>query len=424
MPDQPTGATHESAFAERLANAVSTLPERDSQVLRLHYGLDDRRWWTLEEIGGQLGISKERVRQLVNKALQRLRQRGQRELRNGSTDKPSAALVQLSADIVGDAEDPAAILHVARFVHNELGWMHPTVGGFLLVYLAGATRKEAKAHASKVHGAYQTIAKEIRPQQTLLSPTSSIGRFRALLNTSVLWPPTPHAHAAREDFRRQRDLSRSSGFRLHTSDKLGRKVQCQAGEEPAFYALLDRLDTVAWYQEQPLRIPYRLDGAPRNYYPDVLIGMADGRGVVTEIKPNFRFGVLSNLLKWVALWEYCIRCGYGMFVGDRRHSIQQVMARPIPVALEQAFLQALAVAPLDWPACKDLLRQHGATSTVLIPLVLRNGLSLRQQPFRLGRELGEQQQRVLGLLQQWRYENGGVRPVEGDHRARAQGSRA
>lgn len=416
MPDQPTGARHEGTFAGRLASAVSTLSERDSQVLRLHYGLEDRRMWTLEEIGGQLGISKERVRQLVNKALQRLRQRGRQELGGGSTDKPSAALIQLSTELVGDAGDSDAVLRVARFLHKELGWMDPTVGGFLLVYLAGAARKEAKVHASKVHDKYQTIAKEIRAQQRLLSPTSPIGRLRALLNTSVLWPPAPHAHAAREDFRLQRDLSRSAGFRLHTSDKLNRKVQCQAGEEPAFYALLDRLDTVAWYQEQPLRIPYRLDGTPRSYYPDVLIGMADGRGIVTEIKPDFRFGVLSNLLKWVALWEYCIRCGYGMFVGNRRHSIQQVMARPIPVALEQAFLQALAVAPLDWPACKALLQRHGATSTLLTPLVLRNGLSLRQ-PFRLGLEPGEQQQRVLGLLQQWRYKHGGVRPGETAHAA-------
>ena len=51
-----------------------TLPPRDAKVLRLYFGLDGGREHTLEEIGGMLGVTRERVRQLRDRALKRLRE--------------------------------------------------------------------------------------------------------------------------------------------------------------------------------------------------------------------------------------------------------------------------------------------------------------------------------------------------------------
>jgi RNA polymerase primary sigma factor len=62
----------ERFLAEEVQRALASLPPRDARVLRLYFGLDDGREHTLEEIGGMLGVTRERVRQLRDRALKRL----------------------------------------------------------------------------------------------------------------------------------------------------------------------------------------------------------------------------------------------------------------------------------------------------------------------------------------------------------------
>jgi RNA polymerase primary sigma factor len=59
---------------EEIERALATLPARDAKVLRLYFGLDGGREHTLEEIGAMLGVTRERVRQLRDRALKRLRE--------------------------------------------------------------------------------------------------------------------------------------------------------------------------------------------------------------------------------------------------------------------------------------------------------------------------------------------------------------
>ena len=56
-----------------MENALSSLKEREAKILRLYFGLDDQQPMTLEEIGALMGITRERVRQIKQKALIRLR---------------------------------------------------------------------------------------------------------------------------------------------------------------------------------------------------------------------------------------------------------------------------------------------------------------------------------------------------------------
>ncbi|HSG81219.1 MAG TPA: RNA polymerase sigma factor RpoD/SigA [Gemmatimonadota bacterium] len=64
----------EHLLQEQINEALSTLRERDALVLKLYYGLGDGREHTLEEIGQKLGITRERVRQLRDRALKELRE--------------------------------------------------------------------------------------------------------------------------------------------------------------------------------------------------------------------------------------------------------------------------------------------------------------------------------------------------------------
>ncbi|MGQ9887209.1 MAG: sigma-70 family RNA polymerase sigma factor [Aggregatilineales bacterium] len=65
-------ATH--LLHEQLTQALNRLPAREAQILRLRYGLEDGRVYTLEEVGQTIGVTRERVRQLEAQALNRLRQ--------------------------------------------------------------------------------------------------------------------------------------------------------------------------------------------------------------------------------------------------------------------------------------------------------------------------------------------------------------
>jgi RNA polymerase primary sigma factor len=65
-------ATH--LLHEQLQQALDRLPPREAQILRLRYGLEDGRVYTLEEVGQTIGVTRERVRQLEAQALNRLRQ--------------------------------------------------------------------------------------------------------------------------------------------------------------------------------------------------------------------------------------------------------------------------------------------------------------------------------------------------------------
>ncbi|HET6230162.1 MAG TPA: RNA polymerase sigma factor RpoD/SigA [Longimicrobiaceae bacterium] len=64
----------ERLLSERIDRALDTLQPRDAKVLKLYFGLEGGREHTLEEIGDILGVTRERIRQLRDRALKRLRE--------------------------------------------------------------------------------------------------------------------------------------------------------------------------------------------------------------------------------------------------------------------------------------------------------------------------------------------------------------
>ena len=77
LPDEqspgPDDQTFERALTGSIEEVLRTLKEREAKILRLYFGLEGQEAMTLEEIGGLLGITRERVRQIKEKALARLR---------------------------------------------------------------------------------------------------------------------------------------------------------------------------------------------------------------------------------------------------------------------------------------------------------------------------------------------------------------
>ena len=77
IPDDEAPAPAEAAshtlLKEQLDDVLTSLTEREAKVLRLRFGLEDGRPRTLEEVGKEFDVTRERIRQIEAKALRKLR---------------------------------------------------------------------------------------------------------------------------------------------------------------------------------------------------------------------------------------------------------------------------------------------------------------------------------------------------------------
>jgi RNA polymerase primary sigma factor len=58
---------------DAVSEALGRLSERDQDIVRLRFGLDDGKVWTRDEVGEKYGLTGERIRQIEDKALAKLR---------------------------------------------------------------------------------------------------------------------------------------------------------------------------------------------------------------------------------------------------------------------------------------------------------------------------------------------------------------
>lgn len=70
----PMDATYKTMLRDKIDEVLSTLTPREARILRLRFGLDNGRSYTLEEVGKKFDLTRERIRQIEGNALRRLRQ--------------------------------------------------------------------------------------------------------------------------------------------------------------------------------------------------------------------------------------------------------------------------------------------------------------------------------------------------------------
>jgi len=86
VEDQVTPSPSQSVYTKLLSDKINevldSLPFREARILRMRFGLENGKFYTLEEVGRRFGLTRERIRQIETKALRRLRHpRRSRQLR-------------------------------------------------------------------------------------------------------------------------------------------------------------------------------------------------------------------------------------------------------------------------------------------------------------------------------------------------------
>jgi hypothetical protein len=102
--------------------------------------------------------------------------------------------------------------------------------------------------------------------------------------------PIPSSGGVRghREYRRTREVRDWENSGQFPSAKLGRAAAYESGLEHRFLQLCEVSPDVTWYQEQPLVIQYTCAGTRRDYHPDALVQLADGRRLLAELKHLFK----------------------------------------------------------------------------------------------------------------------------------------
>ena len=69
----PSQTTTQNLMSQKVDEVLNSLSPREARILRLRFGLENGRTYTLEEVGEKFGLTRERIRQIEGKALRRLR---------------------------------------------------------------------------------------------------------------------------------------------------------------------------------------------------------------------------------------------------------------------------------------------------------------------------------------------------------------
>jgi len=69
----PLEVASQQLLKSQIGDALSELTERERKIIQLRFGLEDGRFRTLEEVGREFGITRERIRQIEAKAIRKLR---------------------------------------------------------------------------------------------------------------------------------------------------------------------------------------------------------------------------------------------------------------------------------------------------------------------------------------------------------------
>jgi hypothetical protein len=364
--------TLRAEIAHLLESAIGPR-DQGRPVLRRRLGLDGEPGLTLAAVGAEFGVTRERIRQLQVRQLQLARRRTGRSGRGAVLREVICGL----ADRGGQSRG-AALDEIAGLVFPESG---RNLRLHVLAMLAGYPARDRARLADQAARARDQQQAARREQAAQARAGQRLQRLLA----AAQWPPRPAAwHGdGRGEYQRTREVSDRENSGQFRSAKLGRAVAYESGLEHRFLQLCEDSPDVTWYQEQPLIIPYTYAGTWRDYHPDVLVQLADGRRLLAEMKHLFEMATGLSQAKHAAAWRWCTAHGAGLVITDLSVTHTELMEWTIPPETVAVFNARLARSPLSWPDVHALQLSTGMSARDFTACCLRQGWIIDTTPWRL-----------------------------------------
>lgn len=375
VPGDPVLESLENFQDFLLYAAENRLAQREMDMLCQRCGLLDGKGRTLQEVAHIFGLSRERIRQLINRSLRKIVGTGTRQLNRKQWKKPCAMLVAYVRDAIRHGEE-GDLERFINFAEDELPHLKLWSALPLLGYFFGDKK------------GVQHYRDHLSQRKYELEKLRHAERLEEML-AFVIWPDRlAEVNSNHQlEFKIQRNIStKSKGHAgYYFSEKMQRDVGYESELEHRFFERLEAFDAVVFFQEQPLQIPYIRNGKSCTYFPDVFFALIDGRGIVAEVVPSQGMALQSNWVKWSALKTFCRHNGYGLLVTNGRKSIQEVSRQEIRPRVRQQVLDALDNGSLNWSQYKQLRHQCAIKTSELYALIIQERLRWQPRPFCLER---------------------------------------
>jgi hypothetical protein len=304
--------------AERVYDELSALaelmPERYRKVFCFRWGLRGQFTHLTTQAARKFEIPKGTVAEMLNRCLWNLARHAHRHY------LPSIEAL-LGENQAQWAE--RAWQHTERRWGNNEAQFSETV---LLLAVGGLDVPEAH-RVARQHMIDVGIARDNRWGRAL-TEQQRVERARCAVDRivgQVIWPSETGQLRDLSAFTLRRSLPEWAPAKtgVFYSEKLGRLVQFDSTLELLILRQLDTDARVVNFQEQPITIPHVLDGQARDYTPDVVVQLDDGRAFVIEAKPQEQLGLFDQVMKWASLARYCSRHGLGFWIGSPERSLME-----------------------------------------------------------------------------------------------------
>lgn len=323
----PSDGPEEPAdIAELMVAAIDSLPERDRHILDARLGLQAGQPRTLEVVGVELGITRERVRQLQVRALRRVRALAGNE-----------PLARAQRAIVADPDSGPSALNdlIEATLIDEI----PNIAADAVLATLGFPNADRQAVLDRLRAwrRAQLAAQPTPPAVRIARPDGSAIADRWF--SAADWPSShqdPQPLARRRSRNVEIDGDGFSGGFMST--KLGRDVEFESRMEWASLRIAETAAVIRSYCEQPAAIPYHFAGKQRTYYADIAIQHVDGRVLLAEIKTPAHYGYSWVRAKTAAGRQWAHQQGWGWVQLGPGGSV---------VDLEHRVLEPAAAAAID-----------------------------------------------------------------------------
>lgn len=361
-------------FQESFVLAIEEIPveQRNKDIVMLRYGLTDGDNYLLQDIGNMYNISRERVRQIIEKIIDKIRIFSKKE-----SNPFCFIFVKQINDFIGKEDAIYNVGLLALKLENRL-----LVHLFCrLLFPKKIFRKIEADSLSEFH----TLKNEMIEKET--HNRKQINSFKKVFK-DVIW----QNKRTLIDFDKFKEISAKrnvnefgSGISgsFH-SGKNNRTIEYESNLEYLFCLGLEDIDEVRGYIHQPIKIKYTVNNNNFAYFPDFLVLLNDGSAVLVEIKPRNKFALDSNLIKFKVLQRYCELKGLGYLILEKNTSISSYLSYKVDERKEKKFLNYLNQGDLNWSSYKEIRLELDIVNKEFIVMILNNNLKWTL-PFRLSK---------------------------------------